>query len=229
MIQRDSYELHSSTRRKMMSLDAIRPIQTIRDKFVAAGAKTNTESNGEENGEEVLEGPSVETRQTKRMADPQLPFAAEIEAHNLTHLPYRCWCRHCVRGRGKEMPHTRSIKPNGEVPEFHFDFCFPGDEEPGKYITILVGRMRHTRMTLAAMVPTKSTGEFIAKRVIAYLRECGLHQSKIIVKCDQEPAIMSILDKIRELQVANGVLEPIVPEYSPVKSSQSNGVVERGI
>ena len=84
-------------------------------------------------------------------------------------------------------------------------------------------------MTMSTMVPSKSTGEFIAKRVIAFLRECGIHQTGVIVKCDQEAAVTAILDKVREIQVANGVMAPVIPEYSPVGSKQSNGVVERGI
>ena len=51
----------------------------------------------------------------------------EIAEHNLTHLPFRNWCRHCTRGRGVEMPHRKGA---GErtLPEVHFDFCFMGDE-----------------------------------------------------------------------------------------------------
>ena len=28
------------------------------------------------------------------------PTVGEIAAHELTHLPYRSWCSHCVRGKG---------------------------------------------------------------------------------------------------------------------------------
>ena len=47
-------------------------------------------------------------REAARMNDPKLPSKAEVEAHNLTHLPYRNWCKHCVRGRGKDLPHERA-------------------------------------------------------------------------------------------------------------------------
>ena len=72
------------------------------------------------------------------------PSQAEVDDHYLTHLPYRSWCRHCVKGRGKEMAHTRGTMEKGEVPEFHFDFCFPGEKETGKNLIVLVGRMRDT-------------------------------------------------------------------------------------
>ena len=34
-----------------------------------------------------------------------LPSESEVEQHELTHLPFRNWCRHCVRAKGKESPH----------------------------------------------------------------------------------------------------------------------------
>ena len=36
-----------------------------------------------------------------------IPSEAEVEQHELTHLPFRSWCRHCVRAKGKESPHPR--------------------------------------------------------------------------------------------------------------------------
>ena len=30
------------------------------------------------------------------------PSEAEVEQHELTHLPFRSWCRHCVHDKGKE-------------------------------------------------------------------------------------------------------------------------------
>ena len=84
-------------------------------------------------------------------------------------------------------------------------------------------------MTMSTMVPTKSTGNFIARRVIAFFRECGLDKAKIVVRCDQEAAVTAILDRVKENQAANGILESIVPEWSPVGSHQSNGAVERGV
>ena len=62
------------------------------------------------------------TRPIQRMQEPRKPSQEEVDAHNLTHLPYRSWCRHCVRGRKKELAHK--LDKSGEertMPEFHFD------------------------------------------------------------------------------------------------------------
>ena len=60
-------------------------------------------------------------RKTKRLQDPQMPL--DVEEHELTHLPFRNWCRHCVRGRGKEFPHRR-VGDDAGMPELHADMCF---------------------------------------------------------------------------------------------------------
>ena len=41
------------------------------------------------------------TRETKKMQNTKFPNQAEIDEHNMKHLPYRSWCRRCVRGKGQ--------------------------------------------------------------------------------------------------------------------------------
>ena len=55
---------------------------------------------------------------------PVLPSEAEVEQHELTHLPFRSWCRHCVRAKGKENPHRES-SPSG-VSKFATDLHLHG-------------------------------------------------------------------------------------------------------
>ena len=109
------------------------------------------------------------------------------------------------------------------------DFCFPGYEESAsEYLTVLVVRMRDTRMTMSTVVPSKSVGEFTTKRTVAFLRECGSEMSKITIKTDQEPAILPIAEDVIRSRAAVGADETI-SENSPAYSHQSNGVVERGV
>ena len=63
---------------------------------------------GDEVGDDGIdEAAGDETRNVKKMMDPLLPRDDEVREHQLTHLPFRSWCPHCVRGRGKEMNHTK--------------------------------------------------------------------------------------------------------------------------
>ena len=43
------------------------------------------------------------------------PTKSEREIHEATHVPYRSWCRHCVRGRGRNAPHTRRGEEDEEI------------------------------------------------------------------------------------------------------------------
>ncbi len=96
-------------------------------------------------------------------------------------------------------------------------------------MAVVVARERRSRMTLASMVPTKSTeGTFAARRVMAYLREIGCNQVRMTMKTDTEPAIVALVREIGRLRAAEGAEEMVV-ENSPAYSSASNGVVERGV
>ena len=63
-----------------------------------------------------------------------LPSESEVEQTRVhTHLPFRSWCRHCVRAKGKESPHHESSL--GGVSKFA-TVCKGQDGTP---ITTLVG------------------------------------------------------------------------------------------
>ena len=207
-----------------MSHEEAAMTSVIRPRMRGVGAVDDDAGGGAEIEAEDDEGGETGTRTTRKLPDTMKPSQAEVLEHRKTHLPYRNWCRHCARGRGTEMPHLKS-KDEHSLPEVHLDFGFLGEEgEPGNTLRVLVVRERWTRMTMSSATPSKSTGSFIAKRVVAFLREIGAEQGDLIVKSDQEPAIMSIVTEIGRIRAAAGG-----GENSPVGSSASNGVVERAI
>ena len=80
-------------------------------------------------------------REVQKMNDPKMPSKEEVEKHNMSHLPYRSWCRHCVRGKGKELAHKKANRET-EMHKFHFDWVIPGEEEPRITLTVMVGWLR---------------------------------------------------------------------------------------
>ena len=147
----------------------------------------------------------------KKMLDPKLPSQAEIDFHMMTHLPYRNWCEHCVKGRAKEMSHqTIAKKDKPETIEFHMDFYFPGEEDGTGALTILVIRERQTRMTMASAVPSKSMGNFIVRRGISFMKELGCSDGTIIMKSDQEPAMKAIIEGMVKFRASEGISLEIV-------------------
>ena len=49
-----------------------------------------------------------EVRKPKPATRPYTPTRAEVYEHEVTHLPYRSLCRHCVHGRGVSSPHVKA-------------------------------------------------------------------------------------------------------------------------
>ena len=195
---------------------------------------TNEEEGDAGMGGEAIEAGGEEEeelgkRSVLKMMNPILPSKAEIEEHELTHLPYRNWCRHCVRGRGKEAPHKKQQEQAVEMPEIHWDFMFLGEEQDARNaVTILVAKERTTKMGMASAVPNKSTGEFLCKRALAFMCEVGCEDGDVTMKSDQEPAMMSILKDIGEARAVDHGGRYVL-ENSPVGASASNGMVERYI
>ena len=104
-------------------------------------------------------------RGTRKLVDPRLPTEEERLEHEKTHIPYRNWCPHCVRGRGKDLDHRKGLEEERGLSEFSFDYCFPGDEF-GFKLTILVGKERSTGMSMATVVPMKGTsGRFSTRKI----------------------------------------------------------------
>ena len=126
------------------------------------------------------------------------------------------------------MPHKKSSEAP-TMPEIHMDFAFLGEEgDPGNTLPVLVVKERSTRMGMSAATPRKTTGTYIARRVMAFLKEVGCEVGDVTAKSDQEPAIKSIVEDVGKLRAAAGGWRYVV-ENSPVGSSASNGVVERHV
>ena len=122
-----------------------------------------------------------EDEKIKVMTDPRKPTEREVELHNLTHVPYRNWCPACVAAKGKDLDHRKDVKEERGLPEFSFDYCFPGNEL-GYRLTILVGRERASGMAMATVVPEKgSKGKFVADECLDFFVECGCRSGDIII------------------------------------------------
>ena len=48
-----------------------------------------------------------EAEKPRVCVDPGRPSRKEIEEHEVTHMPFRSWWPHCVRGRGQATPHPK--------------------------------------------------------------------------------------------------------------------------
>ena len=87
----------------------------------------------------VVPGGSDEAVVPKIAKNPGDPTRREREEHDITHLPYRSWCRTCVEAKGKEDPHKKvsEIQPE-ELPIVSMDYAFMSQEDQEGQTKIIV-------------------------------------------------------------------------------------------
>ena len=73
--------------------------------------------------EEVKDEEGEEARMIKGKKAVRQPNQEEYDAHMRTHIPFRKWCPHCVKGKRKNDPHrTLKDKEEQEVPTISWDY-----------------------------------------------------------------------------------------------------------
>ena len=72
-----------------------------------------------------------EGREPIMKKSPPKVSAAEREAHERTHTPFRSWCKYCMKGRGQNQPHqtAREKEETGKVPRVSLDYMFMSQED----------------------------------------------------------------------------------------------------
>ena len=161
-----------------------------------------TEDAKEEEGEEEGE----EGREAIAMPSPLSPSRQEKEHHELTHTPYRAWCPHCVRARGRNRAHkTSADHDKSSVPKIAFDyFFFSDEEEKANKNPMIVMVDESTGEKYARGVEQKgldSDGEvdWLISGLAKELKSWGYHGGEhghLIFKSDGEASIRLIRDKL---------------------------------
>ena len=197
---------------------------------------TSTGESDEHDAEEEAERP-------RGLRDPGTPSAAEIAEHNLTHIPSRPWCSHCVRGKSKDKKSLRlcGVYANNDVPRCRLDYCYLtenvehvtadlGQEDAttaDTSLTVLVMQESACRSVWAYAVEKKGgTEAWVVDQICEDLDTVGLRNDRIIVKNDQEN---SANDVAREVARCRASDYGTAVENSNVGDSNSNGTIERSI
>ena len=105
------------------------------------------------------------------------PSQREIDEHERTHMPFRSWCKHCVKGRAQSTPHYHRDHSEDQVPTISWDYWFideeqdknKGNEEDGKSgeekgIPIVIWADSMSRGAMAYACPNKGECEYAIQR-----------------------------------------------------------------
>ena len=96
----------------------------------------------------------------KMLKIPGEPSESERRLHELTHLPYRDWCEHCVQSKGRQ---SHAVKKNDRQPVIQIDFSFLSTENDLPKRTILNATDVQTGYAMAIVLPAKGSIEKYAK------------------------------------------------------------------
>ena len=146
------------------------------------------------------------------LAAPRTPTRTEREEHDVSHVPYRPWCRFCVMGRRLERRHlTQSGDRDDGRPRVFADYGYlSGDSTP-----LLVAKDKRTGMTFAAAV---------SLHVCLRNGSMDWGAKKFLSEQMGSQASMSSSRRGRELR-AEGTTT--VDEVNPPGDSAGNGTAER--
>ena len=166
---------------------------------------------------------------------PDAPTKAMVLAHELHHAEYRDWCEHCVAGKGVTHPH-RSTEKNSETAEFSVDYAFMtqegmvnmerdlSEEEKTGANPVLVGYDHRSKGIWALAVDRKGPSPSSVQWLVDKLDEAGCRGTKIVIKSDQEEAIVALKKAVAIRRKAE-----TVSIESPVRDSRANGAAERAV
>lgn len=189
------------------------------------------------------EDPEEAQRPNQRVV-PEAPSQAEVDEHELTHMPYRPWCRHCRAARGREDQHRRKTRDqkieddNASCSVWSVDYTYfstngqairhNDEEEIQRHLglgtlckALLASYARKTRTGYMNQCETKGVGEgYMVDRTIRDINEAGYGGVRLVLKSDQEFSIVDVAEQV-------GIDRPgeTVPQVIPQGDSQSNGEI----
>ena len=163
-----------------------------------------------------------ETQPVSALPSPYMPTQSERDDHDLTHATYRSWCEHCVQGRGVEMGHRvgddhseRGVAVIGFDYMFltqkdvysraEWDSCPEKDIDERFVMKVLVVRNMLSKSLFAHAVAAKGSDDagFAVQCIVDDITWLGY--SRVILKSDNEPAIVRLLkDALNVLRVEGG-------------------------
>eukprot|EP00439_Symbiodinium_sp_Y106_P076221 s2319_g15.t1 len=152
----------------------------------------------------------------KMLKVPGEPSENERRLHELTHLPYRDWCEHCVKSKGRQSHAVK--KKNDRQPVIQIDFSFMATENDLPKRTILNATDVQTGYSMAVVLPSKGS---VAKYAVAELRKFVFEIGRTfgIVQYDKEAPLKTMARDL--FKVVGGMSM----RSAPTGHSQSQGSV----
>ena len=201
----------------------------------------NEDGVGDDQGQELHAEEDVQP--SKTLNTPVLPSQAYVDFHSIDHIPYRAWCGSCVCGRGHEAPHHPVEPGSRTIAVISFDdFFLVKNWSFTRREWDLRSEAEREEEHLKVLVVKDAMGKYVFTHAVerkgvdddGYVVEClvkdvqWLGYSKVVLKSDNEPAIVRVLqDSLKALRVEG--LDRAAEEHPPPFDPQANGDVEAAV
>ena len=163
--------------------------------------------------------PVEQGRKPKGLRVPGEPSESERKLHELTHLPFRSWCKHCIMAKGR---HTASRKLKDRQPVIQVDYCFARTDPKLEMQTLLVAADILTGLSMAVVVPTKGGIAYSTAELRMFVYECG--RTFGILQYDQESSVKAVCQRV--CKEIGGLSTRAAPKDRP-QSHGSVGAAQR--
>ena len=139
----------------------------------------------------VPETVDVSARAPEGLRIPSEPTASERRQHELTHLPYRDWCPHCVKAKGR---HGVSKKQLDRQPVIQVDYCFHSTDPKPSLRKLLTPVDIVTGSGMSVVIPSKGRDDYAVAELKKFIYECG--RTFGILQYDQEPSLKALCTRV---------------------------------
>ena len=153
-------------------------------------------------------------RVPKGLKVPGEPSSSERKQHELTHLPFRDWCPHCVKAKGRHGPAKKQID---RQPVIQVDYCFSATNKDLPLQKILSAVDVISGLGMAVVVPSKGEIDYSVAELKKFIFECG--RTFGVLQYDQESPLKALCQRVCS------ELGGLSLRAAPKEHSQSSGSV----
>ena len=115
----------------------------------------------------------------------------DLSLHELTHLPFRDWCPHCVKSKGRRGP---AKKQSDRQPVIQVDSCFHATSAELPLRKILSACDIQTGLGMAVVVASKGENDYAIAELKKFIYECG--RTFGILQYDQESPLKAVCQRV---------------------------------
>ena len=156
---------------------------------------------------------------------PQQPSDEERALHEITHVPFRPWCKYCVMSRSKANQHSHMPDPVGEsqreFPTIQCDFFFM---EPGKEGAVVALLMVDVWSRFVSVVPLKQrNAQTVGRALVNFIS--SVRDGTVEIAFDNEPVLVAGVSFCKSVRAKAELKTHVSPNKSYDKSR--TGVAER--